>query len=126
MRDGKELVKLPVKLPEKPPANSYGRPLFQAMSYHDTPEPPVAEMRYLDTSAKAGEKVRNVPMFSSLEVPLSFLLASWLHVLIASSLWVIRHVRPPGACTVTASTRPRPAPWVGPRLPAIRTPLPCL
>src|SRR5438309_1428001 len=43
-------------------------------------------------------------------VPLSFLLASWLHVLIASSLWVIRHVRPPGACTVTASTRPRPAP----------------
>jgi len=54
MRDGKELV----KLPEKPPANSYGRPLFQAMSYHDTPEPPVAEMRYLDTSAKAGEKHR--------------------------------------------------------------------
>ncbi len=55
MRDGKELV----RLPEKPPANSYGRPLFQAMSYHDTPEPPVPEMRYLDTSAnKAGEKHR--------------------------------------------------------------------
>jgi hypothetical protein len=52
MRDGKELV----RLPETPPANSYGRPLFQAMSYHDTPEPPVPEMRYLDGSAKPGEK----------------------------------------------------------------------
>ena len=44
------------KLPEKPPANSYGRRLFQEMSYHDTPEPPVAEMRYVDHTAKAGEK----------------------------------------------------------------------
>ena len=38
------------------PANSYGRRLFQEMSYHDTPEPPVAEMQYLDRTAKAGEK----------------------------------------------------------------------
>ena len=52
LRDGQELV----KLPEKPPANSYGRRLFQEMSYHDTPEPPVAEMRYVDRTAKSGEK----------------------------------------------------------------------
>src|SRR5204862_486859 len=52
LRDGQELA----KLPEKPPANAYGRRLFQEMSYHDTPEPPVAQMRYLDRTAKAGEK----------------------------------------------------------------------
>ena len=52
LRDGQELA----KLPEKPPANSYGRRLFQEMSYHDTPEPPVAEMRYVDRTAKADEK----------------------------------------------------------------------
>jgi pimeloyl-ACP methyl ester carboxylesterase len=52
LRDGQELA----KLPEKPPAHSYGRALFQGMSYHDTPEPPVAEMRYMDPTAKAGEK----------------------------------------------------------------------
>jgi hypothetical protein len=52
LRDGQELA----TLPEKPPAHSYGRRLFQEMSYHDTPEPPVAEMRYVDRMAKAGEK----------------------------------------------------------------------
>ena len=52
LRDGQELA----TLPEKPPANSYGRRLFQEMSYHDTPEPPVAEMRYVDRTAKADEK----------------------------------------------------------------------
>ena len=34
----------------------YGRPLFQGLSYHDTPEGPPPEMRYLDVSAKPGEK----------------------------------------------------------------------
>ena len=34
----------------------YGRPLFQGLSYHDTPEGPPPEMRYLDASAKPGEK----------------------------------------------------------------------
>lgn len=54
LRDGQELV----KLPEKPSANTYGRRLFQEMSYHDTPEPPVAEMRYVDRTASAGQKHR--------------------------------------------------------------------
>ncbi len=52
LRDGQELA----KLPEKPSANSYGRRLFQEMSYHDTPEAPVAEMRYVDRTVKAREK----------------------------------------------------------------------
>ncbi len=52
LRDGQELA----KLPEKAPANAYGRRLFQEMSYHDTPEPPVAEMRYVDRTASAGLK----------------------------------------------------------------------
>ena len=34
----------------------YGRPLFQGLSYHDTPEGTIPEMRYLDASAKLGEK----------------------------------------------------------------------
>jgi hypothetical protein len=34
----------------------YGRPLLQGRSYHDTPEGPPPEMRYLDGSAKPGEK----------------------------------------------------------------------
>lgn len=49
-RDGQELVRLPAK-----PAGKFGRPLFQAMSYHDTPERPLPEMKYHDTTAKAGE-----------------------------------------------------------------------
>jgi len=34
----------------------YGCPLFQRLSYHDTPEGPHPEIRYLDASAKPGEK----------------------------------------------------------------------
>jgi hypothetical protein len=51
MRDGRELAKVPEN-----PVGNYGRPLFQSMTYHDTPVRPLAEMRYLDASAKAGEK----------------------------------------------------------------------
>ena len=50
LRDGRELAKLP-----KTPVGKFGRPLFQAMTYHDTPAQPLAEMRYLDTSAQAGK-----------------------------------------------------------------------
>src|ERR1700686_5507514 len=34
----------------------YGCPLFQGLSYHDTAEGPHPEIRYLDASAKPGEK----------------------------------------------------------------------
>ncbi len=51
LRDGQELAKVP-----QVPVGKFGRPLFQAMTYHDTPAKPLPEMRYLDTSAKAGAK----------------------------------------------------------------------
>ncbi len=51
LRDGEELAKVP-----QDPVGRYGRPLFQSMTYHDTPARPLSEMRYLDTSAKPGEK----------------------------------------------------------------------
>jgi pimeloyl-ACP methyl ester carboxylesterase len=51
LRDGQELAQVPEK-----PVGKFGRPLFQSMTYHDTPSQPMPEMRYLDTSAKAGEK----------------------------------------------------------------------
>lgn len=50
-RDGKTLGQVPEK-----PVGKFGRPLFQSMSYHDTPERPLPEMRFLDTTAKPGEK----------------------------------------------------------------------
>ena len=54
MRDDQALARLPAMIP----LGVYGRPLFQGLSYHDTPEgpPAPAEMRYLDVSAKPGEK----------------------------------------------------------------------
>ena len=56
MRDNKALVRLPATTDRV--LVVYGRPLFQGLSYHDTPELPPAppEMRYLDVSAKPGEK----------------------------------------------------------------------
>lgn len=48
-RDGVELARLPEK-----PAARFGRPLFQAMSYHDTPEKPLPEMRFIDKTARPG------------------------------------------------------------------------
>ncbi len=50
-RDGKELAQVPEK-----PAGKFGRPLFQAMSYHDTPEKPLPAMRFVDRTAKADSK----------------------------------------------------------------------
>lgn len=43
MRDGVELAQVPTK-----PVGQFGRPLFQAMSYHDTPSAPLPEMVYVD------------------------------------------------------------------------------
>jgi pimeloyl-ACP methyl ester carboxylesterase len=50
-RDGQELASVP-----ETPVGKFGRPLFQSMTYHDTPSQHMPEMRYVDASAKAGEK----------------------------------------------------------------------
>lgn len=46
LRDGKEIGRVPEK-----PVGKYGRPLFQSMSYHDTPEAPLPQMKFLDKGA---------------------------------------------------------------------------
>ena len=51
LRDGQELARLP-----RTPVGKYGRPLFQSMTYHDTSDQPLPEMRYLDATARPGEK----------------------------------------------------------------------
>ena len=51
LRDGKEFARVPEK-----PVGKFGRPLFQAMTYHDTPAQPLPEMKFVDSSAKPGEK----------------------------------------------------------------------
>src|SRR5439155_18594088 len=50
VRDGQELAKVPER-----PIGRFGRPLFQSMTYHDTPSQPMPETRYVDGSAKPGE-----------------------------------------------------------------------
>ncbi len=50
-RDGKDLVQVPEK-----PAGKFGRPLFQSMSYHDTPEKPLPELRFTDAYPVTGTK----------------------------------------------------------------------
>jgi len=49
-RDGKKIAQVPEK-----PVGKFGRPLFQKMSYHDTPEAPLPEMKYVDTTAPSGK-----------------------------------------------------------------------
>lgn len=46
--NGDEVI---ARLPEKP-ANPFGKPLFQGMSYHDTPREPVAEMTFVDPARR--------------------------------------------------------------------------
>jgi pimeloyl-ACP methyl ester carboxylesterase len=48
-RDGKDLAQVP-----ETPVGKFGRPLFQSMSYHDTPERPLPDMRYVDRSPPPG------------------------------------------------------------------------
>lgn len=50
-RDGRELARVPEK-----PAGKFGRPLFQGLSYGDTPEQPLRELRFTDTTAQPGAK----------------------------------------------------------------------
>lgn len=48
-RDGQRVAQVPEK-----PVNPYGRPLFQGMTYHDTPQAPWPAMRYIDKSNATG------------------------------------------------------------------------
>lgn len=52
-RDGVEIGRVPEK-----PVGHFGRPLFQSMSYHDTPQAPLPEMQFLDRSFKPGSRPR--------------------------------------------------------------------
>jgi hypothetical protein len=59
LRDGNEIGRVPEK-----PVGRYGRPLFQPMSYHDTPEAPVPEMRFRDPGPKRGARYRVIAVNS--------------------------------------------------------------
>lgn len=48
LRDGKPIATLPEK-----PVGRFGRPLFQSMSYHDTPEKGFPAMSFVDTKPEA-------------------------------------------------------------------------
>lgn len=52
LRDGYGIA----RLPEGPPLAVFGSPLFQGLSFHDTPFAPLPQMSYLDTSADHGAK----------------------------------------------------------------------
>lgn len=49
-RDGKFLTNVPDK-----GKNPFGRPIFQNLSYSDTPTQPLVEMRFMDTNAEQGK-----------------------------------------------------------------------
>jgi hypothetical protein len=51
LRDGKVIGRVPEKAVGK-----FGRPLYQSMTFHDTPDQPMPEMRFIDQSVKSGEK----------------------------------------------------------------------
>lgn len=61
LRDGKEIGQVPEK-----PVGKFGRPLFQSMSYHDTPEKPLPKMEFLDKTegAKAEAKYQVIAVNS--------------------------------------------------------------
>jgi hypothetical protein len=66
LRDGRGIAKLPTQ----PPEAVFGRPLFQGLSYHDTPFAPLPQMRHVDMSAQRGAKhVYTVIALSSAGVP---------------------------------------------------------
>ncbi|QDU60690.1 hypothetical protein Pan216_15390 [Planctomycetes bacterium Pan216] len=52
-RDDELIGELPTK-----PSTRYGRPLFQGMSYHDTPNSPLAKMRYVDPEGSPSNTYR--------------------------------------------------------------------
>jgi len=59
VRDGKEIAQLP-----RTPVVRFGRPLFQAKSYHDTPEAPLPELKYVDATPPSG----NAPKYQIVAV----------------------------------------------------------
>ena len=66
LRDGHGIARLPTQ----PPESVYGRPLFQGLSFHDTPVAPLPQMVHVDTSAEAGVKhVYTVIALNSAGVP---------------------------------------------------------
>ena len=65
LRDGRGIARLPTQLPEA----VYGRPLFQGLSYHDTPVAPLAQMRHVDMSQPGAKHVYTVIALSSAGVP---------------------------------------------------------
>jgi len=67
MRNGRGLATLS---PKTPADGVFGRPLFQGLSYHDTPEDPKRAMRYVDTTAKPGKtNVYSVIEINSAGIP---------------------------------------------------------
>jgi hypothetical protein len=52
-RDGELLAKLPEQ-----PKNPFGRPIFQNLSYSDTPTQPLMEMKYTDGNPVKGKAHR--------------------------------------------------------------------
>ena len=60
-RNGKQIAQVPEK-----PKNNYGRPLFQGMTYSDSPTTPLAKMLYIDrTAPKDGNPVYRVQSVNS-------------------------------------------------------------
>ena len=58
-KNGQPIGRVPEKL-----ANPFGRPIFQGMSYGDTPSQPLAQMRFVDKGAKSGAKYEIVAVNS--------------------------------------------------------------
>ena len=66
LRDGHGIARLPTQ----PPESVYGRPLFQGLSFHDTPVGPLPQMVHVDRSAQASVKhVYTVIALNSAGVP---------------------------------------------------------
>jgi hypothetical protein len=66
LRDGQGLA----RLPEQPPKWVFGRPLFQGLSFHDTPEAPFPQMHYVDPTPQTGVKHSyTIISFNSAGVP---------------------------------------------------------
>ncbi|HEY8750523.1 MAG TPA: hypothetical protein VIM11_21245, partial [Tepidisphaeraceae bacterium] len=67
LRDGRGITTLS---PKTPADGVFGRPLFQGLSFHDTPEDPNRAMKFVDTNARAGKKhVYTVVELNSAGIP---------------------------------------------------------